>query len=415
MSRRGRPLTGVKHLSRRIRWGLAVLLAGTGACDDARQGAPDAIVSDSAGVRIVTNVGGPGELPWVVSAMPRVSIGGSAAPDSDQLFRVRGATRLSDGRLVVANAGSHELRFYDPDGSFVGASGREGDGPGEYRGIWLVHRLEGDSLLVYDQQSQRTSLLGPNGDFVRTVERERTADVSFSSVIGFYDDGSQLAAGLVDTGGLPPEGLQRFATDLYLFGPDGAFQAELGSYSTNETYFAPLQGGGFSFWDPIFGRRSVRLAAGDRFVFADNATFDIQVSDPDGALRMRIRRSEPAPRVEPRHVEAYEASRLEELTDENARRELERIFDEIDVPERFPAHGQVLHDPMGLLWVEVYREPGDDVMRWDVFGPDGLAIGRVNFPEILDPVFEIGPDYVLGLARDAFDVEAVHVYGLERR
>jgi hypothetical protein len=393
-----------------------VALLTLAACGDAADpgSEPEVLVTDSAGVRIVTNPATSPELGWTVSESPLVSIGGSNAAEESQLFRVRGAVRLSDGRIVVANSGSHELRYFSADGAFLSATGREGEGPGEFQGIWLVHLLGGDTLLVYDQRNRRTSVFDPQGRFLRTIEPERTTDVQFSSVIDFFADGSTLSQGFVQTGDSPPEGLQRFGSNVYHFSATGELQAELGLYRSSETYFVPIDGGGFSFWDPVFGRSSYRVAAGDRFVYADNEAFDIQVSDPDGMLRMRIRRSGEAPRVDRGHVEAFASQRLGEMGDDNAAREFERIMTEIPIPERFPAHGRILEDALGLLWVEVYRLPGDETMAWDVVGTDGVILGRVTFPEVLDLVFEIGEDYILGLLRDELDVETVRMYGLMR-
>jgi hypothetical protein len=374
------------------------------ACSEAGAPVSEVVVADSAGVRIVTNPMESEALPWVVGDAPLVSIGGAAASEEEQLFGVRGAARLSDGRIVVANGGTHELRFFSADGGFLSASGAEGEGPGEFVGIWIMYRLPGDTLLVYDQRSS----------YLRTIDRERTAEVQFSSVVGFYADGSQLGQNFVNTGGELPSGLQRFMTDLYHFGTDGTLLAQLGPYMLDETYFVPLEGGGLSFWDPVFGRQSYRLAAGDRFLYADNETFDIQLRESDGSLRMVIRRAGLAPAVEAHHIEGEKERRVEEQTDENALRELERILAEIPIPDRFPAHGDIVHDARGLLWVEVYRLPGDETQRWEVFGPDGVLMGQVTFPEVLDTVYEIGEDYVLGLARDELDVESVRIYGLMR-
>ena len=80
-----------------------------------------ALVRDSAGVTIVENFGpawSDGEA-WHTSAEPAVDIGGENADANYNLFQVTDATRLRDGRLVIANAGTNELRFYDQSGRHV--------------------------------------------------------------------------------------------------------------------------------------------------------------------------------------------------------------------------------------------------------------------------------------------------------
>ena len=69
--------------------------------------------------------------------------------------------------------------------------------------------------------------------------------------------------------------------------------------------------------------------------------------------------------------------------------------------EFFPAiRGTLQPDPLGHLWVQEYRYPGQDRNVWTVFDADGRVQGFVETPPGLD-VFEIGEDYILGLMTDA--------------
>ena len=95
------------------------------------------VVRDSAGIRIVENSTGQWESKdqWYLGSAPLIDIGGETGDPNSELYRVVGALRLDDGRIVIANGGSHQLRFYDPSGGYVGAAGGRGDGPGEFQGI----------------------------------------------------------------------------------------------------------------------------------------------------------------------------------------------------------------------------------------------------------------------------------------
>ena len=75
-----------------------------------------------------------------------------------QLFQVRDALRLRDGRIVVPNAGTNEVRFYGDDGSYLMSVGRQGGGPGEFESIALVRPFLGDSLLTYDVRQSRVTI-----------------------------------------------------------------------------------------------------------------------------------------------------------------------------------------------------------------------------------------------------------------
>ena len=93
------------------------------ACDDrpppdGRSPALEAVVRDSADVRIVENPRPPSQsrLAWQVSTEPAVSIGTLEGEEPYLLHRVQDALILPDGRIVVANSGSNELRVFDASG-----------------------------------------------------------------------------------------------------------------------------------------------------------------------------------------------------------------------------------------------------------------------------------------------------------
>lgn len=97
----------------------ASVVAACGAGDRADT-AP--VVRDSAGITIVENSAPawrPGEG-WRIAAEPEVEIGVLEGEAPYQLYRVRDAVRLPDGRIVIANGGSNELRYFAPDGRWLG-------------------------------------------------------------------------------------------------------------------------------------------------------------------------------------------------------------------------------------------------------------------------------------------------------
>jgi hypothetical protein len=57
--------------------------------------------------------------------------------------------------------------------------------------------------------------------------------------------------------------------------------------------------------------------------------------------------------------------------------------------------------------------PGVERTVWTVFDADGQVQGLLETPPDLD-VYEIGEDYILGRARDDFDIEYVQMFRLTR-
>ena len=111
--------TAAESAERLLRWSRLVLLSSV-------------LVSASCG-----DGGAPGSgdvlASWPVSDEPIVSIGGADEREGYLLHRVVGATRLGDGRIVIANGSTLQLRYYDPEGNHLFDAGGEGDGPGEFR------------------------------------------------------------------------------------------------------------------------------------------------------------------------------------------------------------------------------------------------------------------------------------------
>src|SRR5688572_10531055 len=101
-----------------------LLIATAGIASGCRadsNGSRDVVHRDSAGVVIIENSASLANtvLPWSIDSVPNLHLGAVEGDERYQLFRVSGAAQLSDGRLVVVNAGSQELRFFDQRGVFL--------------------------------------------------------------------------------------------------------------------------------------------------------------------------------------------------------------------------------------------------------------------------------------------------------
>ena len=129
-----------------------------------------ATVTDSSGVRIVVNeeaAWGAGSG-WRLGDAPALEIGEPFGDSATALFRVVGAVRLGNGRVVIADGGSLELRYFVPDGAYLGKAGGKGGGPGEFAAM-LLASLRGDTIVVYDYEAARLNMFDGDGQYVRSV------------------------------------------------------------------------------------------------------------------------------------------------------------------------------------------------------------------------------------------------------
>ena len=148
---------------------LAVAVSGCVGVEDAWV-AESTRVWDSAGVRIVDNglpLWAPG-AEWTLGVEPRLVIGVLEGRDEYQMYQVGGVLVLEDGRVAVANGGSSQVRYYDAGGRFLTATGKDGEGPGEFRSLGKLMRFRGDSLMAFDFRLLRATVLDPSGNVGRS-------------------------------------------------------------------------------------------------------------------------------------------------------------------------------------------------------------------------------------------------------
>ncbi|MDH3459355.1 MAG: hypothetical protein OER90_21135 [Gemmatimonadota bacterium] len=158
------------------------------ACGDASSLAVwDGVVRDSAGIEIIENFGTPlwreGE-PWTFTEVLRIGV-----VEGDSLYefgRITGMAVLSDRRVVVADAMSHNLRFFSVDGVCEQTVGMQGRGPGEFGDgfLGLLHG-PGDTLLVRDVANGQMHTIAPDGTILGSFST--SADEGYYSA-GWDDD-----------------------------------------------------------------------------------------------------------------------------------------------------------------------------------------------------------------------------------
>ena len=340
-----------------------------------------------------------------------------------QLHRVSGAVRLPDGRIVIANGGSNELRYFTADGRHLRSVGREGDGPGEFRFMRRIWRLPGDSILVSSMMPPRLSLFDEEGTFVRTVDPTgrpsdgasppllAMAGLRMPPLAGRLADGTLVAHGSVETG-TPASGISRPPTVVILLTPGSDATDTIATLPGTERDIRINQQGGqiasIEMRSVHFGRSSHLAVAADRIYAGANDTYEIGVYVPGAGLTRLIRRMRPNRPVTKAIIEEIRRRNLENARDDNARRQIERQLAETTFPETMPAYSGLRTDAAGRLWVMDYTTSGEE-NRWDVFEPDGRWLGTVVLPDRLDPT-EIGEDYVLGIVRDELGVERVRLH-----
>ena len=95
------------------------------------------------------------------------------------------------------------------------------------------------------------------------------------------------------------------------------------------------------------------------------------------------------------------------------RSQLANMSEGLPALDGLPTFSALLVDALGHLWIREYSRPRENRSVWTVYDSDARVLGFVETPPELD-VFEIGEDYLLGVATDELDVEYVQMWRLTR-
>jgi hypothetical protein len=378
-------------------------------------------VVDSAGIEIVT-IRVSDDLQSVrreLDPLPRVDIGVADGPDELILSGVVGAVRLSDGRIVVANGGTSELRIYDANGDFSTLVGRAGEGPGEFRVIGFLGVLQGDTILVYDSRLQRTSLFDDSGTFIGA---HRVTNAVLPYMVGVT--GSSTLASYQFIGSDDDRlGVYAAPMEIGVIGiEDGNFRS-VDTLASSEESRVQYRGRVTRAFRP-FGRES-DVAAGGALVYVLESSDDrsIRQYDSAGTLKRILRVDVPRRAVDAAAVEAWVQSWIAAFSPGSA--EIEEWwrhgFQQTPPPELIPVFRALEVDADGNVCAERYPQRWADATRYWCFSRDGRPVASIQLPAGLlrrgphpyfDSQLEIGRDYVLGVWQDSLDVQYVRIYTL---
>lgn len=395
---------------------LTFSLATAAAC--APEDAPPTVlateVRDSAGIAIVENARPPdgSRLGWRIGPEPTVSIGVVEGEEPYMLHGAFSSVRLPDGRIVVANLGSQELRVFDPSGKHLATWGGRGEGPGEFTSLVHVARWPGDSIAAWHTAGLGIAVFDSDGRLGRSfaLGSSQMAIWLRPRAQAVREAGHVLSINA-------PEGADTAVVELW--DGEGALFASLGTHPGREVIITTNEQGSRHLSWKAYGRELVAGLWGDHVVASPNDRYEIKAFRADGTLARVVRRGhEPrapteadrTPYVE-EQLSSFEGSDLPDGFLEQARQE----FETTPFAATFPAFSSILGDATGHLWVEEYNLPHDDRSGtlWTVFDPEGHALGFVETPDGLE-IDEIGEDYILGWVEDDLGVESVQLWPLAR-
>ena len=373
----------------------------------------------SAFVLVLASLSGPaaaqsGPAQWQLGARPSVAIG-AEGNQKTEFLRIGKVLRLPGGEIVVANAGSNEIRVFDGTGRYLHSLGRAGAGPGEFKNLSLLGHA-GDTLFLGDGINQRITLFRADGTLLKTIPITVRA-AGRLSVLGRLRNGRWLLSAIGGPTLNGPERTFRDTSRIGTMGPDASGDVVWLTLVPSLTYFVhnPTNGphGDVVGLVPL-APTAVSVVSGDEVIVGDTGDNVIGAYADTGALLHLI----PVPLVAPHLTDAKIAQLRKQAMDQNpserSRPWLTALYSRAVMGQRLPVFGYVVPAPDGSLWVQA--GPADPTVpaTWLVLDTEGKPKARISTPQGFR-ITEVGASYVLGVYTDANGVETVRLYTLDRK
>ncbi len=396
-----------------MNWGwVAAAMFAVGCASGGREAVPAS--RDSAGVRIVesSRPAWGSDSGWRIEPKASLDIG-SADGGEPYLFNyVETALRLGDGTIVVANAGSGELRFFDSAGRHVRSVGRNGSGPGEF-GQSSVHiwRAPNGDIVADDAGNRRVNIFDSAQTFRATVTLDLPPTGLRPSLQGVLADGSWLVQAWVE-GARSADGEWRRTSAYHRYGSDGKHLATL-AQAPEALLVGVSEGKMSTFISVPFAPSSFAAAQATTILLNDDGAPRLMQLAGDGAIRSIYRWQVPR-RKGADLIEAYRNAEVARISDTAWKRRTRGFLSHsMPIPEFVPAYSRMIVDYAGNIWLQRYYLASEEERINDILAPDGRWLGTVTLPPGLW-VLQVGPDFLLGWRRDESDVEHVVVHRLRK-
>jgi hypothetical protein len=341
---------------------------------------------------------------WALDRTPTVRIPAATA-EGVQFATAVSATRLPNGAVAIVDRGANTVAVFDAQGKRLRTISRAGSGPGEFRAPGWIGSCGTDSVFVLDLPLRSILVFSIDGALGRQVAlggAQQGAACSGAGRFAFLSTPRPMPKP-GEAQGSPIAGSQ-----VAISVSDATF-AELkpvGEYASGDV----LRMGGGGIPRPLSAQTQLAMSPTQLFVGVSGQA-QIEVFSVDGTRA----RAFPVPSAESAPTKAqYEAA-------------LERTLQQVPpafrdrargpalaapLPDKLPAYSALLADASGMVWT-VVSAPGDESTRLRAYRGDGSRATELMLRGDI-AIFEIGRDYVLGVATLADGDQEVRVHRLTR-
>ena len=336
--------------------------------------------------------------------------------DDPYLFtRIASIVGDAQGRLIVADGQTSEIRAFESDGRFAFRAGGHGEGPGELSDICcLAFGPDGELWVREGARYSVFALESTSAEYLRGMRSLQPGMIGLRDPFTFDADGNLINVGPVTSeDGTNLTAQLRGVTARLLVNADGAVdtvvladaERQYTGQATSE--FVRESGGrsirGIMYLHHWFGPAWIHAHAdGGAWAEAITSTYSINYHHPDGTVAL----------IEGPPLEGPMLSPDERTTAESRiQRELDRSdLDDhpFGIPDRKPPLEGMFFDAGGRLWVEKSAADGDETREADVWAGTEL-VARYRWPRRVNqrPTPWATESMLYGVTTDSLGVQRV--------
>jgi hypothetical protein len=346
-----------------------------------------------------------------IDSVPVVSIGEEEGEEPYLFDDVADGIIVGDGRIVVADGGSGELRVFDSAGTYLTALGRRGAGPMEFDPSSRPRfHTSASTLLVTDQSAFRFHVLGADLQFRETRRFTLYPEMPRPYMQGVADNGDLLVQVFANGGAIRGAPGEVFNTTFHLLRYDsvGAMRDTILSLPMRPRLFHEHQGLVRAISLPLWAEPLFAID-GDRVIVVAGNAPALELHALDGGLLSQVVWD----RTQVRASDLWDEYKRQSAVAMTGQRDSARYADfhgkALPLPEYAPLYSSVKVDPAGRIWLERFRMPLDSTRSWDVLDRDGKLLGSAESPRGVT-VLRFTGDKMLGRHRDSLGVERVQLF-----
>ena len=329
---------------------------------------------------------------WEIRSTGDVTIGDLDGPPETRFDRVRSVHVVADGKILVADRGSNEVRVFQSDGRHGFSTGREGEGPGEFIALEHATPYRGDSLAAFDFRTQRITIFDRDGELGRTHPFGMPPGIDARAVPwGSTEDGGWVVAWNAAAG--QPGVVSRSSLSMWRHDAIGAPGSPGGAYPGRESARSVDGAMALDLVLP-WGLQTIGAWRGTIGAVGDNGAGTVSVWADDVTRVVTL----------PWAPEEFSESVLDGYIDQQASRVPAAMRDRIDAmfrmvatPDVLPRFDRIFIAGDEAIWIRRLLTPGRDREEWAVYSSGGVHLAVVE-----------------GVLLGDFDVEYVQVRSLVR-